>query len=767
LDNFEQVVSAAAHVADILAACPNLKVMVTSRMTLHIQGEHEFAVPPLVVPDPTHLPDLIALSQYEAVALFIQRAQAVKPEFQVTNANAPAVAEICVRLDGLPLAIELAAARIKLLPPQALLARLGQRLAVLTSGPHDAPARQQTLRNTLAWSYNLLDAQEQRLFRRLAVFVGGCTLEAIEAVCIALETSTPPMSTLDSVASLIDKSLLQQTEQEGEQPRLVMLETIREYGLECLRESGEDLIIQQAHAHYYLSLAEEAEPHFKGSQQIMWWDRLEDEQDNIRTALSWLIAHQEGESALHFCGELYWFWYIRGYWSEGRQWIARVLELLQTSQRTGAHAKVLCAAALLVLDDGASGNETSVRFLEESIGIYRETGDKRGLALSLSWLGFLLPSQDIGAGRALLEESITLCQEEGERWTLALSLEHLGWSYLHQRNFSRAAALWEKSIALYRELGDRKGIAETLDGLAALAASQGNIKQAETLWKEQLLLSRTLNEKRTTSDALNELGRLAAAQDDLPQAEALCRESFTLAQDIGYNYGIGAAMSSLGQFARRRGDNAQTAIWAEKNLARNRGPFELFDAGQSALDQGDLTQATSLFQEGLSLGQESRDEPTIAHFFHGFALLALEKKQPWKAACLLGAAEQLLPVEADSFGQTEFERIVKDVRTQLGEEAFATAWAEGRSMTLEQALDAPEPTSASPAKVRITYPYGLTPRELEVLRLLATGLTDAQIAEQLVLSLHTIHAHLRTIYSKLGVTSRSAATRYAFEHQLV
>ncbi len=264
LDNFEQVASAALQVADLLAACPKLKVLVTSRAVLHVRGEQEFPVPPLTVPDPKRLLDLVALSQYEAVELFLVRAQAGEPEFQLSNTNAPAIAEICAHLDGLPLAIELAAARIKLLPPQALLARLGQRLTVLTSGPHDAPARQQTLRNTLAWSYNLLDAQEQRLFRRLAVFVGGCTLEAIEAVCIALETSNPTMSTLDSVASLIDKSILQQTEQEGEQSRLVMLETIREYGLEALDTSEEMEVIRQAHAMYYLAMAEKAEPELRG-----------------------------------------------------------------------------------------------------------------------------------------------------------------------------------------------------------------------------------------------------------------------------------------------------------------------------------------------------------------------------------------------------------------------------------------------------------------------------------------------------------------------
>ena len=238
LDNFEQVISAASQVTNLLAACPKLKIVVTSRAVLHVRGEQEYAVPPLALPDPKRLPDLVALAQYEAVALFIQRAQAVKPEFQVTNANAPAVAEICTRLDGLPLAIELAAARSKVLPPQALLARLRQRLAVLTSEARDVPARQQTLRSTIEWSYQLLDAEEQRLFRQLCIFVGGCTLQAAEAVCVTPGDGDTTRSVLDGVSSLIDKSLLRQSEQEGEEPRLVMLETIREYGLGFWLQAG-------------------------------------------------------------------------------------------------------------------------------------------------------------------------------------------------------------------------------------------------------------------------------------------------------------------------------------------------------------------------------------------------------------------------------------------------------------------------------------------------------------------------------------------------
>jgi predicted ATPase/DNA-binding CsgD family transcriptional regulator len=300
-------------------------VLVTSREVLHVRAEHEFPVPKLSLPDPKRLPDLVSLSQYEAVTLFIQRAQAVRPEFQVTNANAQAVAEICVRLDGLPLAIELAAVRIKLLPPQALLARLEQRLQLLTSNARDVPVRQQTLRNTIQWSYDLLDAQEQRLFCLLSVFVGGCTLEAVEAVYAAFGDTTLPV--LDGVASLIDKNLLQQTAQEGEEGRLLMLETVREYGREALAQLQEREAIHAAHAAYYLALAEEAERVLGGPQEQLWLERLGREYDNIRAALHWLRVQgsrvegggEAAEQALRLEAALSWFWTLRGYQNDGRR----------------------------------------------------------------------------------------------------------------------------------------------------------------------------------------------------------------------------------------------------------------------------------------------------------------------------------------------------------------------------------------------------------------------------------------------------------------
>src|SRR5256886_161952 len=362
LDNFEQLVTAGVQIVDLLAACPQLKVLVTSREVLHVHAEHEYPLPPLALPDPGHLPDLAALSYYAAVALFLQRAQAVKPDFQITNANAGAIAEICVRLDGLPLAIELAAARMKLFPPQALLARLDQRLAVLTGTSRDVPARQQTLRNTIAWSYNLLDAVEQRLFRRLSVFVGGCTLQAIEAVCAMPNVGDEAAQALDGVASLVDKSLLQQTEQEGEEPRLLMLETIREYGLEALADSGEMERTQRAHATYYLRLAEEAELELGGPEQAVWLERLEREHDNLRTALRWSLEqaeHEEAEQsagdgrerALRLGGALWKFWWTRGHWSEGRNFLERALAASE-EVAASVRAKALFTAAQLPFVQG-------------------------------------------------------------------------------------------------------------------------------------------------------------------------------------------------------------------------------------------------------------------------------------------------------------------------------------------------------------------------------------------------------------------------------
>jgi predicted ATPase len=340
LDNFEQIVDAADVVGELLTTAPGLSVLVTSRMPLRLMGEREFAVPPLALPDPKHLPAQVEqLTQYEAVQLFIERAQAVKAGFAVSSENAPAIAEICYRLDGLPLALVLAAARVKLFPPQALLRRLDDRLKFLTGGARDLPARQQTIRNTIDWSYHLLEAGEQRLFARLGVFVGGCRLEAAEAVCKT--NGDLPMEIVDGITALVEKSLLRQTEDPDGEPRFTMLETIREYALERLEASGEVEVLRRQHATYCLVLAETAEPELHRAEQLRWLQRLEQELDNLRAALAWSQTSAAGvETGLRLAGALGPFWQMRSHQIEGRTWLLSILAH-PMAKPTAARAKAL------------------------------------------------------------------------------------------------------------------------------------------------------------------------------------------------------------------------------------------------------------------------------------------------------------------------------------------------------------------------------------------------------------------------------------------
>jgi predicted ATPase len=465
LDNFEQVGAAATAVADLLAACPHLKVLVTSREVLHLRAEHDYAVPPLTLPDPKHLPDLLSLAQYDAVALFIERAQAVKSEFQVSNTNAPSVAEICVRLDGLPLALELAAARLRLFPPQALLTRLGQRLALLVSSTRDAPVRQHTLRNTIAWSYDLLEASEQRLFRRLCVFVGGMTLEAVEAVCAAL--GDEPGELLDGLTSLMDKSLLRQSEPEGEQPRFVMLETIREYGWEALEALGEAEATRKAHAAYYLALAEEAEPELLGPRMAEWLRRLELEHDNLRAAMGWLLERGEATMALRMGAALFFFWELNYSLQEG--WNALSQALVDSEDvAVPVRAQALGAAGYLanLLGHFERGEDLG----KASVALFRTIGDTVGMGEAVYRLARSAYERgEVVAARSRFEESLVLNREAGNKTLIGWSLFFLAYSDLWQGEYGGTRACFEESLALFREMGDPFGTACSLHALASYA----------------------------------------------------------------------------------------------------------------------------------------------------------------------------------------------------------------------------------------------------------------------------------------------------------
>lgn len=498
LDNFEQVEAAAVQVAELLAVCPKLKVLVTSRVVLHVQAEREFVVPSLPIPNLKRLPDLAALSQYEAVVLFIERAQAVKPDFQVTNANAAAVAAICARLDGLPLAIELAAARSKHFPPQTLLTRLEQGLTVLSGGARDLPTRQQTLRGAIAWSYDLLELEEQQLFRRLAVFVDGCTWDAAEMVCTAAGQLQGDI--LEGLVSLVDKSLLRQEEQTEGEARFWMLHVLREYGLEALASAKETETTYQAHARYYLRLVEEAEPQLRGSEQAQWFVRLDQEHENLRVALNCLLEHarmeegkEQAEWALRMCGALYWFWNLHGYVREGRTFLEQALAA-GTGVGASIRAKALSRAAELafVQDD----YERVEMLCGESLALYRELGDKAGVAASLFPLGAVAWARgQYAAARSLLEEAAALFQQVGDNWQRGRCLTQVAGIALMQGEYSRASVLLEENLALYRALGDKSGIGWLLCLLARLLfVSQQDLPRAQALAEQSLALFRELGD---------------------------------------------------------------------------------------------------------------------------------------------------------------------------------------------------------------------------------------------------------------------------------
>jgi predicted ATPase/class 3 adenylate cyclase/uncharacterized protein HemY len=733
LDNFEQVVDAALQIAELLAACPKLKILVTSRVVLHVQAEREFAVPPLSLPNPKRLPDLVTLSQYEAVALFIQRAQAVKPDFQVTNANAPAVAGICARLDGLPLAIELAAARVKYFAPQALFTRLEQGLSVLTGGARDLPARQQTLRGAIAWSYDLLSPEEKALFRRLAVFVDGWTIETAEVVCRA--AGELEADVLDGMLSLVDKSLLRQQELAGGEPRFWMLQLLREFGMEALRQAGESEVIRQTHVEYFLALAEEAESELRGPDQVRWLERLEQEHDNLRAALTWTREQSEGEWGLRLAGALQLFWEIHGHLSEGRQWLETLLArehpaapavrakalrgagVLERFQGDYSQARVLLKESLALYreQENKAGIANSLgqlgslaRFqgdysqakvlLEESLALFRELGDKFGIAWMLSNLGILARFQgDYSQARVLLEESLILRRKLGDKSGIAWMLSNLGILARFQGDYSQARVLLEESLSQYRELGDKDNSAWVLGELGILARFQGDYDQAKALLEESLAQLRELGDKADSAWMLSNLGILVRLQSDYDQAKAMLEESLSRFRELGDKDNCAWMLGQLGSLARLQGDYGQARVLLEESLSQSRelgdkadSAWELSELGILAQLLSDYDQARDLLEESLRLRRELGDKAGIASCLEGMAEGANIQGDPERAAWLFGAAEALRvaiggplpPVERASH-----EQAVATARAQLGEQAFAAAWQEGRTMPLDKIID--------------------------------------------------------------------------------
>jgi predicted ATPase/DNA-binding CsgD family transcriptional regulator len=784
LDNFEQVLLAAIHLATLLESCPQLTLLVTSREILHLRAEQQYTLLPLALPHLDQLPDLESLRQSAAVTLFIQRVQSIKPEFVLTKGNARTIAEICHRLDALPLAIELAAARIKILSPQALLARLEHRLQVLTGGALDLPERQRTLRNTIVWSYDLLDPQEQRVFRSLAAYIGGASVESVEVLCGARESESGgnPEPILDIIVSLIDKSLLQQTEQETEEPRLRMLETIREFGLECLHDTGELEECREAHALYFLGLAEKAEPLLKGAQQVEWLHRLEAEQGNIRAALGWLIEHRVADLALRFTSSLWRFWFMRGYFGEGRQWLQASLELIPRSEESSMRAKALCGLGWI---NSFVGDIDAARSaLEESVAIFRELGDKAGQAEAQSELaeGVYL-RDDVAAARRLFEDCLELAREANEPWILSMLLRTLGpFIYEHDpANSERAVSLLEESMSLSRELGDKVGLMRALERSLLIATWQGDVERAALLAKENLSLVYELDNRPDSLEILNHVARATLFQGEAARAEALLYECIALAQEelaetTHGKHHIARALLTLGEISLHRGEVEQAATMLVRSLSLLRDvsndedmALALASLGEARRRQGDLAQARQFCSEGLVLSRAREYRAGVGRNLMGLARIAIDENRLKQAVRLYASASLWLDpgTKLDPFERQEYEQALESLRRQLDRGAFAAAWMQGQVFTLDQVLALPEAAVAVESTRSALYSHDLTERELEVLHLLAEGLTNARIAEQLIISPYTVNNHVRSILSKLGVSSRSAATRYAVEHHLL
>lgn len=583
LDGFERALEAASFITELLAATRRLKVMVTSRIALRIYGEHEFPVPPLMSPDLRRLErgvDALALTQYEAVRLFIERARAVKPDFVVTNQTAPAVAEICARLDGLPLAIELVAAHSDMLSPDEMLGRLmgahGQIALRLLAGAKENLPLQQTLLDTIEWSYNLLEAGEKTLLARLAVFVGGCSLEAADAVCNAARDL--PIDLLDGLESLLDKSLVRRSTGVDDEPRFVMLEIIRDYALEQLAAGGELEAMRRQHAAYYLALVEKADIELRGgARQVAWLNRLELEHDNVRAALRWSLDRHEIELALRLSGALWRFWYWHSHFDEGNRWLE--LALAQARRARNVPMPVLAKA----LD--AAGNLMSVQ------GDY-----KRAIAL--------------------FEKSLAFWQMTGNRPEIARALIALGIVVYDQGDDRRAEALFEASLALQRELGDRLGIAHALNSLGCVMNNRGEYKRAITLFEESL----------------------------------------TLFRELKVEWGVTYALVNL---------------------------------GRASLYLGRPEQARPLLEEGLALCRSLGNKAIIAECLEGLAGVAGLEGRPRVAARLFGAAEILREMVNAPLAPAErpnYEQTVAVACSALDEASLRRLWAEGRAMTLEQAI---------------------------------------------------------------------------------
>ncbi len=693
-DNCEHLLAACASLADaVLQACPHVRILATSREGLGIAGETLYPVPTLPSPNPERLPPMEDLARYEAVRLFTERAIAVLPTFRVIPQNAKSVVQICHHLDGIPLAIELAAVRVKILAVDQILARLGDRFRLLTGGRRTAPPRHQTLQATMDWSYDLLGEKEQAVLRRLSVFAGGCTLEATEAVCSGDGVETPEV--LDLLTQLVDKSLVIANTREGE-ARYRLLETVRQYAWNRLLESREAANIPRRHRDWYLAFAAQAEPELWGRDQGLWMDRLEADHDNLRAALDWTRTHESGTGAgLRLAVDLSRFWQVRGYSTEGFEWLKGALAH-NGGVLSRLRAQALNFAGLLAANLG--NFNASAQLCAESLDLFRELGDRRGISGSLINLGEAIKGQgDLRGATALFEEGLVLAREIGSKRGTAVALKNLGWVARIQGDYTRATVLLEEGSALLKEVGDTRGVAQSLMNLGGLAWERGDYGQATSLLEESLRLFRGCGDTLGVAGVLNGLGLVAERRGEYERAIAFSEESLALQRQLGPTPIRSHSLNILGLAALRRGDPERAALLFEQSLASGRGtgdkPSIAEALGNLAFlerSRGEYGRADALYREHLNMQREIGSKVAIAYTLEGLAEVAKSQGQCERATRLFGAAGHLRETIGSSLAPadaTDIDHSVTGLRTAMGNVVFGAAWAKGRAMTLEQAIE--------------------------------------------------------------------------------
>ncbi len=703
LDNCEHLLEAAARLVDrLLDSCPRLRILATSREAIGVEGEARWLVPTLSVPDPQRGP--LSEDESESVRLFIERARGRDPSFSPGPYNTPAVADICRKLEGVPLAIELSAARVGTLSVEQISDRLGRSLDLLTRGGRTAEPRQRTLRGTLDWSHDLLLETEKVLFRRLSTFAGGWTLEAAEKV--ASGEGVGEEEILDLLSGLVEKSLVVTEERPESGIRYRMLEPVRQYAREKLEEGGESETVLCRQAEFFLALAEEARPRLRGPEDAEWLERLEREHDNMRAALSWALESGEIKVALRLAGALGTFWYAHSHSDSGRKWLE----------------------AALARDDRASVT-VRIKALE-----------------ALYWLTF--DQWDHDRSEAIAREAMELSAEAQIEPSLAASLRIMSAGPAWVRgDYERGKELLEESLAISREAGDRVMVAEALIMLAGTEWGLGGTGRGNEIYQEGIDLCREAGYTYRLPDFLLSLGYQLLLEGDYERGAALNEEAAAICRERGYKRSLDLALDNLG--------------WA-------------------ALLQGDHDRARPFYAESLVVCKDLGDRAVASESLDGMACLAGAKGEVKRAGRLFGAAQALRETlsEAVAFQHKPEEEAWREpyratARSRLGEPAWEEALAEGRAMSIESAIEyalSEEHTSAAmPEQPPPTpeHPGGLTSREVEVLKLVATGMTNAQVAKELFLSPRTVQRHLNSVYHKIGVSSRTAATRFALENGLL